>query len=446
MFKKLHFKIEFLISYIRQKYIFFIIGIIIGSLFFLFKGYLFSFFNQPSFRTKTIGIEGLYTEKNLPEEISGLISYGLTINSENNKPILSPLVKSLDIQNNNTDYIFTLNTNHFWHNNKKFTASDINYDIEGTTLSVLSPNQIKITLKKEFSPILSSFEKPLFKKNLVGLNPIYKVQQITYQEGYYKTIKLKSQDTNKESLLFRFYSNETDLINAYKLGEVDEIKISSLPDEMTNWNKTKIIQNIETNQKYSAIFFNTEKINIKQLRQALAYATPKTNDKNERCLGPISPNSWAYNPSIKEYNFDPTRAKELFDKNKISKINLSVNDRKLLPIAENIKNAWSQILGIETTITIENQIDSQNFEAVLAFGGIPHDPDQYLFWHSTQIDKNNLTKLNNSRIDKLLEDGRQTLDVQERKKIYQDFQRFLLEESPAVFLSYPTVYTITRVR
>nr|MBP6989849.1 peptide-binding protein [Candidatus Shapirobacteria bacterium] len=70
---------------------------------------------------------------------------------------------------------------------------------------------------------------------------------------------------------------------------------------------------------------------------------------------------------------------------------------------------------------------------------------QYLFWHSTQK-KTNITKINNPRIDKLLEEGRQTFDQQERKNIYQEFQKNLLEECPAIFLKYPIVYTISRIK
>ncbi|MDD3003068.1 MAG: hypothetical protein PHS06_04355, partial [Candidatus Shapirobacteria bacterium] len=202
----------------------------------------------------------------------------------------------------------------------------------------------------------------------------------------------------------------------------------------------------ETNEKYSSIFFNTQKINNKQLRQAIAYATPKTKDQNERCLGPISPESWAYNPNIKEYNFDATRAKELFQNNKIDSINLIVGDRRLLSVAEDIKKSWESILGLKTNISIINQIDTENFDAILTYGSIPHDPDQYLFWHSTQIGKSNLTKLNDSRIDKLLEDGRFAIDQIERKEIYQDFQKYLLEESPTIFLAFPNTYTINRVK
>jgi peptide/nickel transport system substrate-binding protein len=63
--------------------------------------------------------------------------------------------------------------------------------------------------------------------------------------------------------------------------------------------------------------------------------------------------------------------------------------------------------------------------------------------HSTQ-NTTNITHLNNPRIDKLLEDGRKTLDLNLRKSIYSDFQRFLVEEVPAIFLFYPETYTLTR--
>lgn len=443
MFKKLQFKIEFLVSYLKQKYPYLLIGISFGIVAFVYRQELINIYNLPILRTKVIGVEGLYTENTLPEEITNLISYGLTQNSDNDRPINSPIAKLHDIENQNKDYIFDIEPNIYWHNKKKFTAYDINYQISGIKIIPESDTRVRIKTDNAFSPLLSVLSSPLFKKGLIGLGPYY-VTNITYKEGYVKTVKLKPQSNQFNKITYNFYSNEKDLINAYKLGLVDEIQSSILPEEFSSWDKTKITQVIETNNRYSAVFFNTEKINNKQLRQAMAYATPKTQDKNERCLGPISPTSWAYNPSVKTYAFDPTHAKELFEKNKIETINLSVYNRKLLPLATEIKNSWKEVLGIETTITIEDQIGA-DYDAILTFAAIPHDPDQYSFWHSTQI-KTNLTKLNNSRIDKLLEEGRQSIDSQERKRIYQDFQRYLLEESPAIFLSYPTSYQITRVK
>lgn len=446
MFTKIHFKLEYFFSFLKRKILVILISLSLGFSAIFFRNEIVKFINLPIFKSETIGIEGIYTIKNLPEELVNQISYGLTTNSENGKTALSPIVQSLTIENENKDYIFTLKDNIFWHNGKKLLSSDIDYSsISGIKITPLNENKIKISLEKEFSPVLSVLSKPLFKKNIIGLGP-YKIKKYSLQEGHLKTLYLTPTKDNLPRLVYRFYQNENDLINAYKLGDINEIKISSLSQDLSNWSKSKISQKIETNKKYSAIFFNTQKINNKQLRQALAYATPKTKDKNERCLGPISPESWAYNPSIKEYNFNATRAKELFEPNKIESINLTVGDRRLLPIAEEIKSSWENILKLKTNITIENQIDTENFDAILTFGSIPHDPDQYLFWHSTQIGKSNLTKLNDSRIDKLLEDGRFAIDQIERKTIYQDFQRYLLEESPSIFLSYPNTYTITRVK
>ncbi len=420
---------------------YFLIGLIILIPIVVFHQQLLKFYQSPSFHTKIIGLEGLYTANNLPDEVSQKISYGLTTISENNKPEKSILVKSISAENENKDYIFTLNNNIYWHNGKKLTAYDVNYQIFGATITPLSEDQLKISLSSPFAPLLSSLSQPLFKKGLIGMGN-YQVKKIIYQDGYIKNISLKSTDKNQSSIEYRFYSNETDVVNAFKLGNVDEIKINSLPQELSNWKKIKITKDISTNDRYVAVFLNTQKIS-KQIRQALAYATPKPRDKNERCIGPISPTSWAYNSSIKEYNLNSTRAKELFKKEELPKINLVVNNRSLLSLAEEIKNSWANILGIEVTLSVINQIDYQNFDAILSYSSTTKDPDQYSFWHSTQTNTN-ITKLDNSRIDKLLEDGRTTIDTIERKKIYQDFQRYLLEESPAIFISYPITYQVIR--
>jgi len=84
----------------------------------------------------------------------------------------------------------------------------------------------------------------------------------------------------------------------------------------------------------------------------------------------------------------------------------------------------------------------EDFDVLLAVQEIPRDPDQYHLWHSTQ--PGNITNFWNPRIDKLLEDGRRISSLEERKKIYFDFQRFLVEEAPVVFLYYPTSYEISR--
>ena len=68
-----------------------------------FRKEIISFINLPIFKQETIGLEGIYTIKNLPDDIANQISYGLTINSKNDKAVISPIVESLSIENENKD-------------------------------------------------------------------------------------------------------------------------------------------------------------------------------------------------------------------------------------------------------------------------------------------------------------------------------------------------------
>lgn len=442
MFKTIYFKIEFLRRFIGKNLLSIIIGITLGSLFAYFRPTLVKFIISKQIQQEIIGINGLYTVNKLPLSITQLISYGLTIPQNNGKSALSPLVRKITTNDTNTEYTITLNSDITWHNGKKLTPSDVNYSFSGSTVKPVNNNALKITTENAFSPLLSLLSKPLLKKDLVGNGP-YQVTKISYQDSYVKQLSLKPRLNNLIFKTFQFYSSEKSLISAYKMGKIDIIDQISDPLDLNQWPKTEINQKLDY-QQYIAIFINTSKIKDKKNRQALAYATPKPINRKDRCLGPISPDSWAYNNSVKVYDENITRAKELIDKSTLDKINISLNDRRLLPLAEAIKTSWINTLGISVNISIENQIDTQNYDVILAYGSIPIDPDQYLYWHSTQ--KTNLTKLNNSRIDKLLEDGRSTFDNTERKKIYLDFQRYLLEESPAIFLSYPTLYTISRIK
>ncbi len=113
----------------------------------------------------------------------------------------------------------------------------------------------------------------------------------------------------------------------------------------------------------------------------------------------------------------------------------------LLSIAEQIANHWREA-GIKTTVQVSSIVPDE-YQTFLTILDIPKDPDQYAFWHSTQT-QTNLSGYKNPRIDKLLEDGRTQLAIEERRKIYLDFQRFLLEDIPAAFLYHPAIYTIKR--
>jgi peptide/nickel transport system substrate-binding protein len=111
-------------------------------------------------------------------------------------------------------------------------------------------------------------------------------------------------------------------------------------------------------------------------------------------------------------------------------------------LAEQIKLLWEKI-GVKVNIEIVDALPT-SFQVFLGEFNVTKDPDQYALWHSSQINLDNITNYKNLRIDKLLEDGRQTDDINERKKIYSDFQKYLLDDAPATFLYFPYEYQITR--
>jgi peptide/nickel transport system substrate-binding protein len=179
----------------------------------------------------------------------------------------------------------------------------------------------------------------------------------------------------------------------------------------------------------------------KALRQALSYAIDKTSFAGPRALGPISPGSWAYNPLVKDYAYDVARARDLVENLETElRVNLATSP-PLLGVAESIAVFWAE-LGVKTDVHVVS-ILPEEYDAFLAIYDVAHDPDQYALWHTTQT-QINISKYSNPRIDKLLEDGRVELDFEERRRLYLDFQRFLLEDAPAVFLYHPMSYTITR--
>ena len=183
----------------------------------------------------------------------------------------------------------------------------------------------------------------------------------------------------------------------------------------------------------------------KSIRQALVYAIDKKSFDGDRAYGPLSPTSWAYNSQVKTYGYDKLRAEELIeelDEEQIKDMEIKLlTTPVLLPTAERIALYWEAI-GIKTVLQVSSGIPA-DYQALLVVFEIPKDPDQYSIWHSTQT-ATNISNYQNPRIDKLLEDGRAELTLVERSKIYLDFQRFLVEDSPAAFLYHPTSYRVNR--
>lgn len=442
-FRRIRFYHHIIKAFWRKRKKLFVLGFLFGIASFFLVFYL---FNISQKKVEKIGLVGKFTINELPLEIQELISDGLTKIDENGSPKPS-LASSWEVKNDGKEYIFTLKDNLFWQDKKELLASDVNLKFSDVATAPIDRKTIKFMLKEPFPPFLTVVSKPIFRTGLLGTGE-YKVTGITKNgQTIEKLTLVPVKDKTKPKKIFRFYPTEETARNGFKLGEVNLLKDIIRPEDLLEWKKVEVAPEIKINL-FTAVFFNTNNpfLGEKSTRQALAYALKK--DWPSRALNSINPSSWAYNKDVKPYDYNLENAKKLLENKTdnsqnssgvLKEIELSTFS-SLLPIAEQIKKDWEE-LGVATKIKVINSV-SEDFQALLAIQEIPSDPDQYLFWHSTQT--TNISHYKSPKIDKLLEDGRKTFEEDKRKPIYQDFQRFLVEDTPVIFLFHPTVYNISR--
>ena len=365
--------------------------------------------------TQHIGRVGIYSLTTLPRDIQILISDGLTYVDETGDPIAA-LAKEWQVVDDGKTYIFTLNDDISWQDGTSFTSKDVNYTISDAELEIVDDKTVVFKLKEPFSPFPSILSQPLFKRVqksylqvfdrsvIIGTGD-YKITNLTYDNNYLEKITLESATDKK---IFKFYDTEQAAVTAFKLAEIDVIEDISSPNELSDWQNVSVSS--QTNlQRYVAVFFNTEDRNLasKNIRQALTYAIPVKPEDNTRALGPVSPESWAYNPGVKPYLYSLEKAQELAEGNNMNfDIELATTPT-YVTYAEEIKSSWEQ-LGVNVNLKVTNLPDTQNFQALLIGQQIPSDPDQYLQWHSTQ--NTNITHYQSPKVDKLLEDGRTQIE------------------------------------
>lgn len=393
-------------------------------------------------KSTRIGLTGRYHTDELPVAILNLMGEGLTQIDTEGKAAPA-LATSWESSDNAKTWTFHLASGKKWSDGTAVTASTIHYEFSDLQIEAPDDHTLIFKLASEFVPFPTVVAKPTFKQGLVGSGK-WRATKVQLNGNIVQRLSLAN--SSGDTISIKFYPSEEMTKLAFKLGEVDEIDGVINPTPLDNWDTvaSKVSQN---KNRYVAIFYNTEDSTLqsKNLRQALSYAIDKNSLSDFRVISPISPSSWAYNPQVKPYDYDKKKAKDLVDEiKKETKSDVSiklVTYPALLELADKIAKYWEEI-GVNTSILVSS-IEPSNYQAFLAIYDIPPDPDQYYTWHSTQLDTN-ISNYKNPRIDKLLEDGRVEQNHEARKKIYLDFQRFLLEDAPATFLFHPSYYTLVR--
>ncbi|MDA8238645.1 MAG: ABC transporter substrate-binding protein [Chloroflexi bacterium] len=175
------------------------------------------------------------------------------------------------------------------------------------------------------------------------------------------------------------------------------------------------------------------------------------------------PASWAFNPDVPHYVLDVAGAKALIEKSgwTLGSDGIYEKDGKKLSSEMYVRAgkpqrvAFAQLAsdqlkkcgigltvkeGDFATVLLPLLSYPNNFDTYLGGWSTSIDPDDYSIFHSSKCvtkenpDDNNFVCWQNPEADKLLEEGRQTLDQAKRKAIYFQFQILAHNDLPYYFL------------
>lgn len=355
--------------------------------------------------------------------------------------------------------------------------------LENTTLGIL-PKHIWQDILPEQMPLSN------FNIEAIGSGP-YKIKNIIRNSSgiitSYTLIANENFTINKpyiNKFTLKFYPSEKKLSEAYQNKEIDNLSAVS-PQEILRIKMENSPLKTYLLPRVFGVFFNQDDAPIfanKTVRQALELATDKEKIIKE-VLGnfgiainsPIPPGSLGAIEFSNDYeNFDQQieQAKEILskqgwklneeenvlekkDKKETTKLEFSLstsNIPELVQTAQLLKQMWENIgakvnLKIYETGDLEKEIiRSRDYDSLLFGEIVGREPDVFAFWHSSQRNDPglNIALYANITTDKLLEKARGTLDIAERKKIYEEFQKEIIKDAPAIFIYSPRfIYLVT---
>jgi peptide/nickel transport system substrate-binding protein len=366
---------------------------------------------------------------------------------------------------------------------------------------VLDRYTFRVTYEKPFAPALSSWASALvilpkhllegkditkseLTRNPVGMGPYKLNKWIAGQELIL--------DSNRQyfegrpyidHFIYRVIPDPATMFLELQTGGIDMMGLT--PIQYTKQTETDFFRKNFCKFRYPQFAYTYMAFNLKhpffkdkRVRQAIAYAIDKSEiidvvlfGLGSPATGPYVPNTWPYNPNVKKYEYNPEKAKQLLEEagwkdtdgdgildkdgrpfkftiltnmgNKLRMNTATIIQWKLAQIGIQV-----EIRALEWSTFINEFVDKRRFEAVILGWSIGLDPDQYDIWNSgkTKEKEFNFASYSNPEVDRLLEEGRRTFNIEERKKAYFRIQEILAEDLPYIFLYVPDATPIVSAR
>lgn len=275
-------------------------------------------------------------------------------------------------------------------------------------------------------------------------------------------------------IVYKIFSTEENAVIALKQFEVHTLSqiTHNTSQQISQYQVYKVIQ-FPLYLRQKLIYFNLRQtdsvIADPSIRRALSMATNRDEiitgvlGDGKESLGPIPETSWAFDKNIERYRYNLDEANKILDekgwkyakdddlyrskKGETLAVTLTLLDTPVNnTIVQILQQQW-QAVGVRLITNTQDYsrvsgetIPRRNFELLLfEIENIP-DPDKYNLWHSLKIEYPglNLSGYSYDRVDMLLERSRTETDQEERKNNYSIFQRYIMEDMPALYLYHPT--------
>jgi peptide/nickel transport system substrate-binding protein len=445
------------------------------------------------------------------QDLSALVFNGLTSLDETGQ--ISPcLALEWEVSEDGTVYEFRLRQDVTWHDGAPFTSSDVAFTVQAmqdpnyqgapalgelwrnVTVELPDDYTVRFTLDEPFPSFLYYTTIGLLPAHLLSNVPAGELPQHEFStEHPVGTGMFMVESVSPDQVVlvanpdfwgrapfldqveFWFFGDWENLMASYERGEIHGFHPS-------NQDQLSLLRQIPTLQLYSAqsagyglAYLNLDReedpfFQSKEVRQALFYGLDRQSLIDTSLDGqglvadsPISSMSWAYDPSVRQYSYDPERAIGLLDASgwvdtdgdlirdqdgvPLAFTLLASEDPAQTALAQAMARQWRAI-GVDATVRpvggglVPNYIRPRHFDAVLIEVVLTADPDPYPWWHSTQIGSQglNFAGFANEEADVLMEEIRSSIDHERRLELFHAFQQLFAEEVPSLLIYYP-IYT-----
>ncbi|HLO24519.1 MAG TPA: peptide-binding protein, partial [Geobacteraceae bacterium] len=430
-------------------------------------------------------------------EVAGHIYSGL-VRYDKDLKLEGELAESWDVSPDGLTITFHLRKGVKWHDGHPFTSRDVLYTYR-VTIDPKTPTAyadafrqvqraeapdaltFRVTYAKPFAPALESWGMSVLPAHLLEGKDITKSSLSRHPVGTgpyvfrewvpgQKLVLESNHDYYEgrpyiDRYIYRIIPDNSTMYMELKAGALDMMGLSPVqyqrqtdtPKFLSRFNKYRYPASA-----YTYIGYNLRHplFSDRRVRQALTSAINKEEIVHGVLLGlgqvahgPYKPGTWAYNSHIKDFDYNPERAKQLLVEAGWKERNsdgILVKDGKPFQFtiltnqgnSERLKTAQIiqrrlKKIGIDVKIRViewasllSQFIDKGNFEALIMGWTIGQDPDIYDVWHSSKTSPKELNFIGfkNSEVDRLLEEGRSTFDMEKRKRCYYRIQEIFTEE------------------